>query len=193
MKGNFKYLKIEQLSELEDNPRYINEDDFERLCTSLKDNPEYFEARPIIVSNRTGKNVVIAGNQRLKGARHIGLKEVPVFILPGLTEAKEREIIIRDNVSNGKWDFDALANNGWDENLLKDWGLDIPFFEGETDLDDFFEDKGAGTGGKPESDTQIVLEYPADECAEVKSALLKIDASPEQAVWLMLKEKGLVK
>jgi hypothetical protein len=34
--------------------------------------------------------------------------------------------MIKDNISAGEWDQDMLANDGWDEELLQDWGVDIP-------------------------------------------------------------------
>lgn len=122
-----KHRKLKDIKLLGNNPRKISERDFEILCKSITDNPEYFEARPLILSNRTGELVVIAGNQRYKAAEYLGLKEVPTYLMENLTEDKEREIIIRDNVSNGKWDFDILANE-WDTQELEDWGLSgFPF------------------------------------------------------------------
>jgi hypothetical protein len=50
---------------------------------------------------------------------------VPVIVLPGLTEAQEKEITIKDNGAWGEWDFDALANS-WGDLPLKDWGVDVP-------------------------------------------------------------------
>lgn len=44
-----------------------------------------------------------------------------------LTEEQEREIIIRDNVSNGNWDFSILSNE-WQEEELKDWWVKIDFW-----------------------------------------------------------------
>lgn len=41
-----------------------------------------------------------------------------------LSDAEKREFIIKDNVSFGEWDYDALANV-WDEIELKDWGMDV--------------------------------------------------------------------
>lgn len=35
-------------------------------------------------------------------------------------EQAEREIIIRDNVSNGEWDMEALANE-WSDDPLAEW------------------------------------------------------------------------
>ncbi len=48
----------------EDNPRTISEGQLQKLKESIQKNPDYFEARPIILSDRTGHLVIIAGNQR---------------------------------------------------------------------------------------------------------------------------------
>jgi hypothetical protein len=69
--------------------------------------------------------VIIAGNQRYEAAKYLKLKEVPTFLIEGLDEAKEREIIIRDNISNGEFDIDLLANE-WSDLPLVEWGVDLP-------------------------------------------------------------------
>jgi DNA modification methylase len=132
--NQIKYRKIEDLKELENNPRKIKDKSFKILCESLRNNPEYFEARPCILSDRTGQMIIIAGNQRYKAAREIGLKEVPTILISGLTEKKENEITIRDNVNNGEWDYEIL-NNDWNNDILINFGLDIhnTFKEAEED------------------------------------------------------------
>jgi len=120
-----QYRKLTELKKLPNNPRIIRDKQFRTLCDSIRDNPEYFEARPVILSNRTGELIIIAGNMRYSAAKALKLKEVPTYLIEGLTEAKEREIIIRDNISNGEFDLDILAN-GWDDLPLLDWGLDLP-------------------------------------------------------------------
>lgn len=124
-KAQVEYRAIADLKELPGNPRTIKKDQFEKLKASIKDNADYFEARPIILSDRTGELVILAGNQRYKAAKAIGLKEVPTILLPNLTEEREKEIIIRDNVENGDWDWDALANE-WNASMLDSWGVDLP-------------------------------------------------------------------
>jgi len=120
-----QYRKLTEIKKLEGNPRIIRDKQFKTLCQSIKDNPKYFEARPVILSNRTGEMVIIAGNQRYEAAKSLKLKEVPTFLIEGLDEAKEREIIIRDNVSNGEFDWDCLANS-WSDLPLVEWGVDLP-------------------------------------------------------------------
>jgi hypothetical protein len=119
------YRPLKGLKKLPNNPRLIKDADFARLCQSVKDNPDYFEARPVILSDRTGELVIIAGNMRYEAARNLKLKEIPTCLLPGLTEEREREIVIRDNVSNGEFDWSALANE-WSDLPLADWGVDLP-------------------------------------------------------------------
>jgi DNA modification methylase len=120
-----QYRKLTEIKKLEGNPRIIRDKQFKTLCDSIRDNPKYFEARPIILSDRTGSLVIIAGNQRYEAAKSLKLKEVPTFLIEGLDEAKEREIIIRDNISNGEFDMSALANE-WSDLPLVEWGVDLP-------------------------------------------------------------------
>lgn len=130
------YRKLSELKELKGNPRKITRAEMDSLKKSIEDNQDYFEARPIILSNRTGELVIIAGNQRYKAAKELGMDEVPTALLEGLTEEREKEIIIRDNVSNGDWDYDELKN--WDADDLEAWGVEIK-------NDD--KDSGGGSGG----------------------------------------------
>lgn len=112
------------MKKLEGNPRKITPEQLETLKQSIERNRDYFEARPLILSDRTGELVVIAGNQRYEACMQLGIEECPTVLLSGLTEEREREIIIRDNVSNGEWDEELLQE--WDAAELQDWGVDLP-------------------------------------------------------------------
>lgn len=48
----------------------------------------------------------------------------PVIKASELTDAEQREFIIKDNVGFGEWDMDALANE-WDNDDLVDWGVNV--------------------------------------------------------------------
>ena len=52
--------------------------------------------------------------------------------MKGLTEEREREIVIRDNVANGEWDWDILANE-WDAEELEDEGKWFKLYKVEDD------------------------------------------------------------
>lgn len=119
-----EYRNINDIRELPGNPRTIKKQQFKTLCKSVEQNKEYFEARPLILSNRIGELIIIAGNQRYRAAKHLKFKQVPTHLISGLTEEQEREITIRDNVNNGEWDWETLGNE-WNRDDLTTWGLDI--------------------------------------------------------------------
>lgn len=54
----------------------------------------------------------------------IASPQVEVVQESTLTEREKKEFIIKDNVSFGQWDWDALANE-WDNADLGDWGMDV--------------------------------------------------------------------
>lgn len=95
IKNKVVYKKLTELSLLNNNPRVISKENMEKLKKSIKNNPDYFEARPIICSDRIGKLVILAGNQRYLASKDLGLKEVPCVILHNLTEQKENQISIK--------------------------------------------------------------------------------------------------
>lgn len=116
------YRKITDIKPLTDNPRKIEPEELERLKESIRNNPDYLEAHPLVLSDRTGELVVIDGNQRLRACLEMGWEEVPTALLHGLSEEREKEIIIRANVNNGKWDIDKLL--AWSPDDLMSWGVD---------------------------------------------------------------------
>lgn len=127
------------------NPRIIKDDKFKKLVQSLKDFPEMAEVREIVVNK---EHVILGGNMRYKAMQAAGWKEVPVKIVDW-TEEKQREFIIKDNVSGGEWDWDILANE-WDTQQLDDWGMDLP---GNFGIDEVEEDDApeVDEGGVPSS------------------------------------------
>jgi len=115
------------------NPRLIKDDKFAKLVQSIKDFPEMLEIRPIVVNDDM---IILGGNMRFKACKEAGLKEVSIIKVSGLSTEKQREFLIKDNVSGGEWDFNILANE-WDELQLDSWGLDLPLFkDAENELKD---------------------------------------------------------
>jgi len=105
-----EYRKLSTLKKLDGNPRIIRDKQFQNLVASIKENPKFFEARPLILSDRTGSLVIIAGNQRYEAAKAAGLKEAPTYLMEGLTEAKEKEIRKRKSRSGT---IPSKANGIW--------------------------------------------------------------------------------
>jgi len=112
-----QYIPVGTLKLNPQNPRVIKDEAFKRLCDSLKEDRDYFEARPVLVNKDM---VIFAGNQRYRAAIEIGMKEVPVIVMdnPEL-EAKR---MLRDNISSGDWDMDMLAND-FEADFLREIGF----------------------------------------------------------------------
>ena len=110
------------------NPRLIKDDKFTKLVQSIKDFPEMLNIRPIVVNEDM---IILGGNMRFKACKEAGLKEVPIIKASGLSAEKQREFLIKDNLSGGEWDWTLLQE--WDSLELGDWGLDIPSFAADVD------------------------------------------------------------
>lgn len=112
-------LPIDQLQVNPDNPRVIKDFKYKQLVKSLKDFPEMAEVREIVVNK---EHVILGGNMRYRAMQEAGWKEVPVKVVDWPPE-KQKEFVIKDNLSGGEWDWNSLANE-WEAAELKDWGLD---------------------------------------------------------------------
>lgn len=111
------------------NPRVIKDDKFNKLVKSIKEFPEMLEKRPLVCFTDTdGKYVVLGGNMRLKAAKELKIKELPILLADDWTEEQKNEFLIKDNVGFGEWNWDELKID-WYLELLNEWGLDIPQFE----------------------------------------------------------------
>ena len=134
-------LKVGVIKNNPNNPRLIKDDKFSKLVQSIKDFPEMLETREIVVNT---DNIILGGNMRFKAAVEAGLKEVPVKIVDW-SEEKQREFVIKDNVSGGEWDWDLITNE-WDAEQLDEWGLDVPYNEKEPEIEEDEAPELDGTG-----------------------------------------------
>ena len=171
-------MNINEIKPNPNNPRIIKDDKFKKLVKSIQDFPQMLELRPIVIDEN---NVVLGGNMRLKACIEAGLKDVPVKQAKELTEKQKKEFIVKDNVGYGEWDWDDLANN-WDEQLLTEWGLDIPNFDTSSYAD---QNKELSLDDVTDS-MSINLKFTEEEYYVVKEQLLKIAPTPEQAIWKLL-------
>lgn len=180
-----KTIKLSSIKPNPENPRLIKDDKFFKLLESIKTFGEkMMPLRPIVIDEN---KIILGGNMRFKALKELGYKEVPadwIKAAKDLTEEQKKEFIIKDNVGFGSWDFDVLANE-WDSDLLEGWGLDMPNFDFE-DID-YSEKNQELDIDSFEDQMTINLKYTSDEYHQVKEALSKIAATPEQAVWDLLK------
>lgn len=118
--------KITQIKPNPQNPRTIRDDRFKKLVKSITEFPQMLEKRPLVCYTDTdGNYVVLGGNMRLKAAKEVGLKELPIMLADDWTAEQRQEFLIKDNLGFGDWDWQQLASD-WDADLLADWGLELP-------------------------------------------------------------------
>lgn len=86
------------------NSRTHNDEQVAQIMASIK---EFGFTNPILIGS---DNVIIAGHGRFLAAQRLGMTEVPVIVLPDLTETQRRALVIADNR--------IALNAGWDEKML---------------------------------------------------------------------------
>ena len=115
------------------NPRKISDQALDSLVQSIE---RFGFVDPVIVNDRTG--ILVGGHQRIKAAKKLGLKDVPVVAV-NLDEAEEKALNVALNKISGEWDLDLLRG------VLEDVqaaGLDLS-------LTGFTDDEWAAMGGTP--------------------------------------------
>lgn len=128
-KLSIEHVNTSELNPTLYNPRKWDESAIEQLTESIK---RFGMIDPIIVNAAPERhNTVIGGHFRLKIARDLGMKQVPVVYLDIPELERERELNVRLNKNQGEFDLDLLAQ--FDESILADIG-----FSSE-EMDDIFD------------------------------------------------------
>lgn len=137
--------KITELLPYENNPRTHSERQVSQLAR-LMGKYGFHDSHAIAVDE---EGIIVWGHGRLLAAKKLGLEEVPVEVLPGLSEKDKKALRIADNAIGdaSDWDLELLAKeleslnqDGYSLELL---ALDDSLLEG---LGDIF-DPGDGLGG----------------------------------------------
>lgn len=167
-------IQTSKLKFHEENPRFITDDKFKKLCESIRNFPDMMNTRPIVCDETM---TVLGGNMRLKACIEIGLKEVPVIIVSDWSEEQKKEFIIKDNVGFGEWDFDMLANQ-YDNDQLVSWGFDVWTTPDEDDSPE--ENLGDRTTHK------VTLEFTDEQFPKVLEAFNKHEGTKENTIMKLL-------
>ena len=122
------------------NPRRISPDHLAKLASSIQNFPKMMELRPIVYDPETMQ--VLGGNQRLHAIKNLKMTEIPdswVRSAADLTSEEKKAFIIKDNITLGEWDFEALELD-FAEFDLAEMGIDIGKIEkydgsGESSID----------------------------------------------------------
>lgn len=160
------YLAIDELKLHEDNPRTISKKKFNKLKKSIANFPDMLSARPIVINEN---KQILGGSMRYRACVELGINTVPVIIVNWPID-RQREFMVKDNISSGAWDLDKLFNE-WEPEEIKDW--DIPIVH-EVMLDLF--------------DTQeITFKLKQKEAEFVTTELAKFGVNLEHALLKLLK------
>lgn len=142
---NIEHHPVAGLRPLERNPRSITDADMARLKASIR---QFGLFKPLLVwTHPDGRRSVIGGNQRLAALDAMrAAGELPLVVklasgdttivdadrVPCLpfrgTEAEARAVALRDNNSDGEWDWDALPQ------FVSDLAVELGSTFGEVDL-----------------------------------------------------------
>lgn len=96
---------VSALRPYERNARTHSPEQVAQLAASMR---EFGFTNPVLVDEQ---DRVIAGHGRLEAARVVGLTEIPVVVVAGLSDAQRRALVLADNK--------LALNAGWDAELLK--------------------------------------------------------------------------
>jgi hypothetical protein len=186
--------KINEIRQNPDNPKRIDYFKLQQLKKSIKEFPEMLEIRPIVINS---EGIIVGGNSRWLAAKELGFEEVEVLVLED--KEKEYEFLIKDNLSYGEWNWEGLTHD-FKSNELIDWGLDVPlFFRDEevdyTELDDEKDwnegdDKEAGKSAPKSTKKAVYLFYTPSQKENLIKKLkeLKGEMSNEEVVIQKIRE-----
>ena len=99
------YWPVEKLIPFARNPRTHSDAQVAQIAASIQ---AFGWTNPILVDP---DGILVAGHARAEAGRKLGMAEVPVIVLSGLSEAQRRALVIADN--------QLALNAGWDEELLR--------------------------------------------------------------------------
>jgi ParB-like chromosome segregation protein Spo0J len=131
-----KNIKLDKIVPNPRNPRVITSIMLSKLKKSIQDFPEMLNVRPIILDD---DNTILAGNMRYKCLVELGWKEAPCIYASELSEEEKDELLIKNNLSYGDWDWDDIVAN-WNIQDIKNWGVDVPAFYFDDDVEPEFEE-----------------------------------------------------
>ena len=135
-----EYIEPESLLFYERNARTHSDEQIEQIKKSIQ---EFGFANPVLVDE---DNEIIAGHGRTAAALELGLGDIPVVRLAGLSDAQKRALRLADNR--------IAENSGWDGELLQmeldalqelDFDLDALGFDVD-ELDDLVREVDLGRG-----------------------------------------------
>lgn len=143
-------LRVDVLKPYERNPRRITKKQYDRLKKAIA---EVGFHTPLLA---THDFKLIAGHQRIRALKELGITEVAVRVpTRPLTPAEFDQVLIQSNVHMGEFDIDILAAD-FSPSILIEWGIPDKLFDLAPDGPDMIKDA---------SDNGADKKFPDDEKA----------------------------
>lgn len=135
-------VKIEDLVSPDYNPRYISDEEMEKLKRSIT---ELGYSEPIIVNDVN--NVIISGNQRARALKELGTEEIEVIFVHEPVLSREKALNVALNKIDGDWDnkkllpiFEEINADGLDTALTGFNEFEIEEIQFESNFEAEFDD-----------------------------------------------------
>ena len=191
-------IQISKLKPNPKNPRRITEESMDTLRNSIEQLRSLGKHKPIIIDE---DNVILAGNQRYAAYNELGIKKVHISRFTKKEydeEVKNRkelgtyngetyedlcdEIMIKDNISAGQWEWEMLHQD-YDENKLMEFGLE-GFGGHDFDPEKFFKKQVEFNASAVH---KLTLEFSEEQFNFVTDELEKRGGSKEEIIISLLK------
>mgnify|MGYP006124912791 FL=1 len=101
-------IPIDKIILLDKNPRTVSEEEFQKLCDDIKNDPAFLIQRPPLINKVSGKYYCYAGTQRIKACKSLNYKKIKCFVEENVSSKVQDERMLKDNLHRGEWDFDKL-------------------------------------------------------------------------------------
>ena len=148
------YVPVSLIKPNEYNPKKFSEAQLDQIAESIK---RFGFVDPLVCNSAKGReNILIGGHGRLKVAKQLKIKDVPVVYVSIPDLEKEKELNIRLHKNQGEFDFELLKD--FNEDFLLDVGfsgneLEVLFDDIDTSDDEFNVVKELKNIKKPKSKT----------------------------------------
>ena len=163
--GNQLSVTYRPVSELMPDPRNARTHSKKQIGQIRASIEEFGFTNPILADS---EGHLIAGHGRLLAAKAMGLEEVPVITLSGLTDIQKRALRLADNK--------IALNAGWDVEILK---LEL------SDLATLDVDMDVTLTGFSTGEIDVILDGQADPDDEVIPAVPETPRTKEGDIWIL--------
>jgi len=117
-------IPIDKIILLDKNPRTVSEEEFQKLCDDIKNDPAFLIQRPPLINKVSGKYYCYAGTQRIKACKSLNYKKIKCFVEENVSSKVQDERMLKDNLHRGAWNTDKLLDLDFEIAELESFGFE---------------------------------------------------------------------